>query len=328
MRHSAALCLTILVLWLSRAEALAEQEGLPEPLGLQQALSYADRHPRASLGSQAEQRYPQRRPLYLDCHELAYSSTAGLDYRGNRIGSAFISPGEVQRLAIMEHFFDVLLADLSYARYNEAMAVAYIQFDRAGARRDLGQYSELQVLELEAVYQDIRQRQASSVLLQRLTRSQLAQSVNHPLSLPRDLTPPQLPGLPDELPDLGRILQAAKETNRWLADLKAGTEAPERRLLDLELRQQALELVLRLEGLKAARQYAVTESLRRDLKLDESRTLYEQEVKSDLGYSMSQQTLARLREQRVAYCQALAWAELNALQGEPVWPLKQSEDDK
>ena len=225
-------------------------------------------------------------------------------------------------------FFDVLLADLSYARYNEAMAVAYIQFDRAGARRDLGQYSELQVLELEAVYQDIRQRQASSVLLQRLTRSLLAQAVNHPLSLPRDLTPPQLPELPDELPDLDRIVQAAQEGNRWLADLKAGTEDPERRLLDLELRQQALELVLRLEGLKAARQYAVTESLRRDLKLDESRTLYEQEVKSDLGYSMSQQTLARLREQQVAYCQALAWAELNALQGEPVWPLKQSEDDK
>jgi hypothetical protein len=115
---------------------------------------------------------------------------------------------------------------------------------------------------------------------------------------------------------------AALSGNRWLLELKAGSGEQERRLVDLELRQQALELLLRLEGLAAAKQYAITESLRRDLKLDESRTLYEQEVKSDLGYSMSQQTLARLREQRVAYCQALAWAEISALQGRSVWPIR------
>jgi hypothetical protein len=119
----------------------------------------------------------------------------------------------------------------------------------------------------------------------------------------------------------------ALDGNRWLADLKAGGTEPEARLIDLELRQQALELLLRLEGLAAAEQYATIESLHRDLKLDESRTLYEQEVKSDLGYSMSQQTLARLREQRVAYCKALAWAELNALQGRPLLPVTKTEDE-
>ena len=54
--------------------------------------------------------------------------------------------------------------------------------------------------------------------------------------------------------------------------------------------------------------------------LEQSRVLYEKELRADLGFSMSEQTRARLREQQVAYCRILAWAELNALQGKPVWP--------
>lgn len=327
MMRLAPRLLTLLILWLAGDAALAEQEGLPEPLGLDQALGYASEHPRAEIVSGTSQRYPRRQPLYLDCHALAFSSTEGMDDRRNRTGESLMAPVDVQRLEIMERFFDTLLADLSYARYNEAMAVAYVQFDRAGARRDLGQYSELSVLELEAVFQDIRQRQVSSVALQRLTRSLLALALGRPSTMPRDLSPPQLPELPDGLPDLDQVVGAALEGDRWLADLRASAEGPERGLLGLELRQQALELILRLQGLAAAKQYAVTESSRRELKLDESRTLYEQEVKSDLGYSMSQQTLARLREQRVAYCQVLALAELNALQGKPVWPLETTKDE-
>jgi len=195
MRRSGVWLPAVLILSLMGAAALADPQVLPEPVRLEQLLSPADRHPRTELGSDVAWRYPRRQPLYLDCHRLAYSSTAGLDDRRNRIGASFFSPVDVQRLAIMERFFDALLADLSYARYSEAMAVAYIQFDRAGARWDLGQYSELGVLELEAVYQDVRQRQASSVALQRLTRSLLAQAIDRPLSLPRDLGPPQLPDL-------------------------------------------------------------------------------------------------------------------------------------
>lgn len=324
MRRLALYFLTGLSLLLAAHAVLADQQGLPDPLGLEQALGYAERHPRSGLGIEAIQRYPRRQPLYLGCHSLAYSSTAGTGDRRNRIGDALLAPVVAQRLKIMERFFDVLLADLSYSRDNEAMAVAYIQFDRAGARRDLGQYSELHVLELEAVFQEVRRRQVSSTLSQRLARSLLAQAVDHPLTLPRDLNPPQLPALPDELPGLDLVVDAALAGNPWLTELKTDSGEPERRLVELEVRQQALELLLRLEGLEAAKQYAVTESMRRDLKLDESRTLYEQEVKSDLGYSMSQQTLARLREQRVSYCQALAWAELNALQGKPL--LNQTED--
>jgi hypothetical protein len=328
MRLACAFFAIVLMLLPAEPPVRAQDDGLPEPLGLEQALRYADQHPRVLLPAEAVSRYPRRLPLYLGCHRLAYSSTAGTDDGRNRVGGALMAPAATQRLEIMERFFDALLADLSYARDNEAMAVAYVQFDRAGARRDLGQYSELRVLELEAVYQEVRRRQVASAASQRLTRALLAQALDRPTKLPRDLSPPRLPDLPDALPDLEQVVAAAQDGNRWLADLKAASGDPERRLLDLELRQQFLELLLRLDGLAGAQRYAVTESLRRDLKLDESRTLYEQEVKSDLGYSMSQQTLARLREERVGYCQILALAELNALQGRPVWPLIETGEDK
>lgn len=237
-----------------------------------------------------------------------------------------MNPAVRQRLAILERFFDVLLADQTLTRYNEAMAVAYVQFDRARARQELGQYSELHVTELEEAFENIRRRYVASGASQRLTRSLLAQAMDHPRNLPRDLVPPRLHPPPEELPQLDEMVEAASAGNRWLIDLKAGFDEAEGRLLDMELRQQVLELLLRLESLNAVRQHAEAESIRRDLKLEESRTLYEQEVKADLGYSMSRQTEARLREDQVAYCRALAWAELHALRGEPVWAEAQKEE--
>jgi hypothetical protein len=54
---------------------------------------------------------------------------------------------------------------------------------------------------------------------------------------------------------------------------------------------------------------------------ERSRTLYEQEVKSDIGDAMTQQSKVRLQKQQIQFCQALTLAQLNALQGKPVWPL-------
>ncbi|MGA7981928.1 MAG: hypothetical protein WCA32_17110, partial [Chromatiaceae bacterium] len=154
----------------------------------------------------------------------------------------------------------------------------------------------------------------------RLTRALLAQAMDRPGELPRDLTAPQLPPLPKEPPDVDATVKVASERNAWLGTLKAAASEPQARLIEMEVQQQVLELVLRLQALTAVAQYARSESAMRDLKLDESRALYEQEYTADLGFSMSQQTKARLEEKQVAYCQALAWAELNALQGKPVCP--------
>jgi hypothetical protein len=303
---------------------MAQDPQVSDPLALDQALTFAERHPRTRLGGAPTLSQPRRLPLYLACHDLALGASAVGDDVRNRPLDVLIDPIEAQRLEILERFLDVILADLSYSRHNEAMAVAYIQFDRASVRRELGQVSELRVAELNAVYQDVRQRRAASEAAQRLTRSLLAQAMDRPEALPRDLTAPSLPTLPDPLPALQDVVARAEAGNRTLAGLKAASDPAGALVLELELRQQALEILLRIEVLAVSAASSQAETAMRDLKLDESRVLYEQEAAADLGYSMSQQTKAHLDEQRVAYCRALAWAELQALQGHPVWPLTES----
>jgi len=309
--------LLFLFLLLPAAPCIADD--LPDPLSLGQALDFAEQSPRTGAAEPLLALFPRRLPLYLDCHHLAFSQTGG-DEQRTRPYDSLLDPADAQRLEILARFFDVLLADLSFARYNEAMAVAYIQYDRANTRRELGQYSELRVAELEAVYQDVRRKRASSQISQRLTRSLLAQAIGRPDELPRDLVQPQLPRIPEEMPEPEQVVAAAEADNVRLGKLKEGAAEAGARLVGMALRQQALELLLRLEALVTAGEHAATELLLTDLKLDESRTLYEQEVKADLGFSMSRQTRARLEEQRVTYCRALTWAELNALQGKPIWP--------
>ncbi len=309
--------LLAVLVWVAETHAAQAQAEIPEPLDLGQALGFAEAHPRTRLGAAGP--LPRRLPLYLACHDLAFGAAATGDNTRNRPVDALLDPVDAQRLEILARFLDVVLADLSFSRYNEAMAVAYIQVDRAGIRRDLGQVSELRVAELDVTYQDVRQRRAGSEAAQRLTRALLAQALDRPESLPRDLVTPKLPVLPATLPDLKAVVAAAQAGNR--APAKAQSADPDSaRVLELELRQQALELLLRLQALAVSSESSRAETALRDLKLDESRVLYEQEAAADLGYSMSQQTKAHLDEQRVAYCRALAWAELQALQGKTLWP--------
>jgi hypothetical protein len=145
--------------------------------------------------------------------------------------------------------------------------------------------------------------------------------MGRPGELPRELSPPELTLPPEELPELKAVM--AGTARRSLADPLDTDPARIQafnRLRDMELRRHALELLLRMRILQTSAGHAEAESFLRDLKLDESRTLYEQEVRADLGYSMSRQTMARLQEEQVRYCRALAWAELAALQGQPVPP--------
>jgi hypothetical protein len=262
-------------------------------------------------------RFPRRQSLYLDCQRLAFPSSRVADPQRNQPVFPFLSAEDAQRLEIMERFFDVLLADQAFATASEAMAVAYIQFDRASIRAELGQFSALRVLELESVYQDILHERAATEISQQLTRALLAQALGDGADLPRNLVAPTLPAGPETPPTLDAILERALAAP-VLRALIAGASDADRALVTMDLRQQALELLLRLRGLAAAEGNLRTEAAFRDLKLDESRTLYEQEFTADLGYSMSQQSQTRLQSERVRFCRALVWAELNALRGEPL----------
>jgi hypothetical protein len=299
------------------------EQALPSPLSLEQALVSAKGHPRLSA-SGALTDYPRPEPLFLGCHGLAFPAMRPGDPRRNQAWSLLVSPLAAQRLEIMQRFFDVLLADLRYAEDNEAMAVAYVQFDRATVRSELGQVSPIHVAELEVAYQRIRLQRTASAAAQRMTRSLLAQAMGRIETLPRELAEPDLTPAPaddaDTLVDPGPLVERALADNRWLRKRLADAGEAERELLRMALRTQVLELSTRLGLLAVAADEARSVGNLRDLVLDDSRTRYEMEAAADLGYAMSRQTEARRRAAEVRYCQALTRAQLDALQGRPANP--------
>lgn len=286
-----------------------------------------------------------------------------------------------RRLRIMGDFFEVLRADLEFARDNEAMAVAFIELDRLRDRRELGQVSDIQLLESESNYQAVRQRRFQSEAKQRSSRARLALSLNRPGMLPSKLAIPNLAPGERTLPDYETLWQEVRANNALLQSLHKQLQAAQSRVdaaqagmrpqinAELEgaeysretgsndtwragvyvsvplydagrrdsavakaqagryalqakqaqheqnLRQAVLELWLELDTLRY--QADAVDALQdyRDLYLDRSRTVYELEVKADLGDAMVKLSEAQLASADVAFRIALAWERLDALLG-------------
>jgi outer membrane protein TolC len=132
------------------------------------------------------------------------------------------------RLAVMRAFFDVLLADLQFARDNEAMSIAFINADRAGDRNELGQVSDVDLLQAEAEYQEIRRQRYASEKLQLLARARLAVAMGRPDDLVSNLVRPaiQLPETdPDDFAAFWReVLQGNPELQALRAERIAAAE--------------------------------------------------------------------------------------------------------
>lgn len=285
----------------------------PNPLTLRAALAYADHHP-VVLTKTGSMQSLQPQPLYLNCHNLAFNNRVAVDTQRDTRMRQLVAPEIVQQIEIMQRFFDVQLADLAVMADNESMASAYVRYDRARKRMELKQYSELTVAEQEVLYYETLQKFKASSALQQLTRVALAQAINQPEYLPRDLGAVRPFSFPKVLPELAGIIKNTNN-NQWLQKQKQAQEMPARQILNSSLREYVTELLLRLELLKTLQQRIEKESNWRDLKLEQSRMLYEQEVKSDLGDSMAQQTTVQFKQRQVLFCGMLTWVRLNVLQG-------------
>ena len=110
-------------------------------------------------------------------------------------------------------FLRVKAPALEQARDNEAMAIAYVRLDRARNRHELGQTSDLSLLELESGYQALLRRQKASQARQRATRSRLALVLNHPEQLPAELEYPVLKGSGRELGEVEDLVSRALSDN-------------------------------------------------------------------------------------------------------------------
>jgi outer membrane protein TolC len=156
------------------------------------------------------------------------NDAAEAQLRGGELG--LLSARQQRRLVVMSRFFDVLLADLEQARDNEAMAIAYVRMDRARNRSELGQVSDVTLLELESRYQALLTRQRTSQARQRATRSRLAMALNRPDDLPANLVFPDLAAIDREAEDVDLLVEEALANNPGLRALRAEVTAAERRV--------------------------------------------------------------------------------------------------
>lgn len=132
----------------------------------------------------------------------------------------YLNAQQHQYLNVMKRYFDVVLADLQFYRYNEEMAVAYIQFDKIQTREKLGQFTETDVAEKEVEYQRIRRLRTHSQNQQRVTRSLLAQALNRPNDLPSTVSKPELDVVSRKLPEVEFLQKLVHENNPILGALR------------------------------------------------------------------------------------------------------------
>lgn len=144
--------------------------------------------------------------------------------------SELVSAQWKRREEIMSHFFNVLLADLTADRNEEEMAGAFIGFDRISERQKLGQASDLEVLKKEAFYQTVFLKRNQGIAQQRITRSQLAITLNHTGDLPENLFVPQLPSTYLPIPEFEIILKRAMGENRELNAINRKIEATQQEI--------------------------------------------------------------------------------------------------
>ena len=296
-----------------------------------------------------------------------------------------------RRLEIMTRFFEVVLADMRYAVDNEAMASAYVEFDRVRERRALGQLSDVDLLEAESRYQDLRAIRTASLARQNLTRRQLAYALNRPHEVPVEVAPPALPALVRDTPEFDAVFARVRAQHPRLSALRREAEAARAQIdaerarrrpaltaeaeaayyrreflsrddlraslnlrvplyqggedraallraharvdaqdalvasLELELRDALWGILNDIDTLKVQRETAAVRSAYRDLYLDRSRTLYELEVRTDLGDALIKNTEAAWLAAQADFNLALAWARLAALLGElPANPLEEA----
>ena len=313
---------------------------------------------------------------------------------GNRIAAAqaqlegewsrYFNARQQRRLDIMSLFFDVLLADLRYRVDDETMARTYVTYDRIRKRHDLGQVSDVVLMEYESRYREALSKRVASDAKRRATRARLAIGMNRPDELADNLTPPILDDLDRQVPDYDKVIANVLKSNPVVIAMRYEVNAAEKSLrsakafsrpeLDLELeasqferpiglrndaragvvmkwpiyqggakrakvveadanlrekralltrtenvlRQKTLELLQKIDELQYQRKASKVLVDYRDLKLDQSRALYEMEARATLGDAMIGVTDAQWRAARVNYQLALAWAQLKALSGELV----------
>ncbi|MBW8306359.1 MAG: TolC family protein [Thiobacillus sp.] len=141
-----------------------------------------------------------------------------------------LSIESLRRIDIMARYFDVLLADQQYVADNEFMTVAYLDWDKARERFELGVGNQPDLLRLEAFYQDWRERRNASLQRTRSTRQKLAHAMYRPGKLPATLAEPALQDNARPVPEFDSLLAWMMQKNPRVQALQALLAASDSRL--------------------------------------------------------------------------------------------------
>jgi outer membrane protein TolC len=254
----------VILLSASGAAAAQPPAPLPSPLTLAQALALADEaHPDLDLARAALERArsrelaadanndarliaelaPERvdptndggwvndsrarltlaKPLYDFGRTRALETASAAEREAREL--QLVDTRAARRLEIMARFFDVLLADQRYAVDNELMAHLYVSYDRLRERAQLGQVSEVDLLESENRYREGLIVRTDSDKRRAATRQRLALALNRPDEVPRELVRPELGQTARELPEYPEIVRRALESSPQLRALRREVEA-------------------------------------------------------------------------------------------------------
>jgi len=242
----------------------ATGEALPNPLTLDQALSYAATgHPNLSLAD-AQLAFAVSRKLQVETinnidayielapyaaipstnNDFVNDSYARLSvtktlydfgYSASLEDSADEDISSQQLLAaatrnkqyiiIMQRYFNVILADLHFSAVDEEMTILYVKYDKLLERHSLGMISDVILMEAESIYREAADRRTASEKNQFSSRQRLAIALNKPEDIPADLIRPQLPQLELTIPELAGLLDKALMGNLTITALQHAVRA-------------------------------------------------------------------------------------------------------
>jgi len=137
------------------------------------------------------------------------------------------------RLLLIKLFYSVILADLRFYWDNEAMTMAYLRFDRARNRHELGQVSDVDLLALESEYQKLRRVYFSAQAQQQKSRLLLSNALNLGDKIVTEIETPNLGFDLTNLPEVKEIKQRVITNNVLLRAQRAKVKSTENKVLSI-----------------------------------------------------------------------------------------------
>jgi len=171
-----------------------------------------------------------------------------------------------RQIDIARQFFEVILADLKFAWDNEAMSMAYVDFDADKDRHALAEISDVSLMQSEDEYLDTLHQRNLSEVEQRNSRALLAELLNRPAQLPENLQLPTLDFSRFPLPEYPAYLKTVMQNNLQIRLAEKQFEAARQRFL-AEQKQFAPRLEAQLLVSEYARKVGSNDDLRAQLNL-------------------------------------------------------------